>query len=136
MKEYVTFRGEVVAEKTADLISGLRAAKESSLAVAEDAFSADILESAGYTLSDLDRHLDSLPEKVEEAIQRTALQVRRLYDTIDNWTELGGALGGVNRAGRIINNLLGIEDGQQGENMDVGSAYPLRRLAESGILPG
>ncbi len=136
MKEYVTFRGEVIEETLIELLNGLRAAKEPALAIAEDAFPVEILQQAGYTREDLAQLLDELPHNVEEAIQRTALQVRRLFDTIENWTEMGGAGGAANRAGRIINSLLGIEDAYQSENLDVGSAYPLRRLAESGILPG
>lgn len=136
MKEYVTFKGEINEEAVADLLNGLRSARDAALEIAEDAFSADVLAQTGYSRNDLAAILDDLPRRVEDAVHRTALQVRRLYDTIENWTEIGGAGGAANRAGRIINNLLGIEDAYQSENLDVGSAYPLRRLAESGILPG
>lgn len=136
MKEYVTFQGKIIEETVNELLDGLKAVQEQTLLIAEDAFTDDILEQAGYAKPDLQTLLDELSESVYEAIQRTALQVRRLYDTIENWTEIGGTGSAANRAGRIINNLLGIDDGYQGIQMDVGSAYPLRRLAESGILPG
>lgn len=136
MNAYVTFQGEIIEEAVAELLEGLKAAKEPALLIAADAFTNDILEQAGYSQADLAFLLDELPGRVEEAIQRTAIQVRRLFDTIENWIEIGGTGSAATRAGRIINNLLGIDDGSQTEQGDLGSAYPLRRLAESGILPG
>lgn len=137
MIEYVTFKGEVRQDKVDELLTGLTQVKGNALGIAQTAFSADCLAQAGYTLDDLAKLLDDLPGRVQEAFERTARQVAQLHTAVETWSETGGATWTAQRAGRMINRLLGIPDGSQNEQeVDVGSAYPLRRLAEAGLMPG
>lgn len=137
MSEYVSFKGEVKQDAVDELLTGLNEVKGEALAIAQKAFSADILAQAGYSADDLVTLLDELPNRVQNAFERTAKQVAQLHTAVETWSETGGATWTAQRAGRMINRLLGIPDGvKKDEESDVGSAYPLRRLAEAGLLPG
>ena len=136
MAEYTTFQGGVRQEKIDDLLAGLSLAKPETLAIARDAFPDGILQLAGLTRNDLEQLLDDLPARVQQAFNRTAAQVARLHQSVAAWAEIGGAHWAAARAGKIINHLLGIQEGDDSGQLDAGSAYPLRRLAESGLLPG
>ncbi len=138
MIEYVTFKGEVVAEQLAELLSGLEAAIPLAVDVALDAFGADALSEAAFSREDLRAALEQLPARVKDAIERTALQVQKLHASMDAAYETGQQARVANRSMDMINKLLGVqtEQNRTDEANDMGAAYPLRRLAEFGLLPG
>lgn len=136
MADYVTFKGEVQQEKVDELLEGLRSAKNIALVIAQEAFSDEVLKQASYTLDDFSRFLDELPDRVQDVFNRTARQIAHLHTVVATWADIGGQPWIPMRAGRMINQLLGIETANQEFRLDVGSAYPLRRLAEAGLLPG
>lgn len=138
MAEYVTFMGEVITDKVEALLAGIQAAIPQAVEIAVDAFGMDALTEAGYTRDDLQAALEQLPERIQEAIERTGVQVKKIHSSMDA-AYLTGQQGRVaTRAMDMINKLLGIPTDQNrgDESSDVGSAYPLRRLAEFGLLPG
>ena len=137
MQAYISFKGDVREDALAELLAGLQEVKNAALAIALDAFAGQTLSEAGYSRDDLATLLDNLPALVEDAVQRTARQVASLHTTVESWSAKGGKDWYARRAGKMINHLLGIPDSSQKEGQgDVGPAYPLRRLAEAGILPG
>jgi ATP-dependent helicase YprA (DUF1998 family) len=138
MAEYVTFMGDVVSDNVEALLAGVQAALPQAVEIAVDAFGLDALTEAGYTRADLRAALEQLPGRIREAIERTGVQVKKLHSSMDA-AYLTGQQGRVaTRAMDMINKLLGIPTDQNrtDESSDAGSAYPLRRLAEFGLLPG
>lgn len=138
MAEYVTFMGEIIPENVEALLAGVQGAIPQALDIAVDAFGLDALAEAGYTRDDLRAALEQLPTGIREAIDRTVLQVKKLHSSMDAAYLTGQQARVATRAMDMINKLLGIPTDQNrgDEASDVGSAYPLRRLAEFGLLPG
>lgn len=138
MATYVTFEGKVEQDKLDELLDGIRAAIPSAVEMAVDAFGQDALTEAGFTANDLRAQLDKLPGKVQDAIERTAVQVLKLHTSMDPAYFAGQQARAFARTMDLINKLLGIpnEKSRGEEASDMGSAYPLRRLAEFGLLPG
>ena len=137
MNEYVTFGGEVRLEQADELKAGLTAVQNQAVRLALDAFGEDVLVEAGYDVTSLDRLLSALPERVQDAFMRTAVQVQKLRSAIQVSYETGMGMPNANRSTALINKLLGNVDPKSSRRADDSSgAYPLRRLAEFGILPG
>ena len=139
MVEYVSPTGEVKQEAVDQLIAGVAAQAEHAVAMAREAWGADILSEAGLDEAELRSRLGDLPGRIQDVVDRTARQVRELRTALDLYAaELRGARAGA-RAGELVARLLGIETDRQrnaGEADDRSAGYPLRRFAEFGILPG
>ena len=137
MSAYVSFKGAVQSEKVAELLAGLEAARDEARQIAVEAFAADVLPAAGLTAEAIGQGLEAMPGRVQDAFERTAKQVAMLHTTIANWAEVGGKQWAANRANQMIQQLLGLQsEAQEDQQAEIGSAYPLRRLAECGVLPG
>jgi hypothetical protein len=139
MVEYVSPNGEVKQEVVDALIEGLRAQFSHGLQMAQEAFGADVLTAAGLDEEQLRSHIERLPERVQEVVDRTARQVIELRQPLDAYAQqlLGRRAG--TRAAELVGRLLGIPaEGQRSETEadDRSAGYPLRRFAEFGILPG
>jgi hypothetical protein len=138
MGDYVSFDGVVDQEKVDELLGGLSAVIPLAVEITLDAFQADVLMHSEYTREMLKEKLEELTQRVQDAIDRTAVQVQKLRSSLDP-AYLTGQEGRVfARTLDMINKLLGINSNQNKNDQasDFGSAYPLRRLAEFGILPG
>lgn len=138
MVEYITPQGQPKQEAVDALIAGVRAQTAHALALAQSAWGQDVLPSAGLTEADLQAHLDALPQRIQDVIDRTARQVQELRQALDTFAaELQGKRAGT-RAAELIARLLGISESKQNgaEADDRSAGYPLRRFAEFGILPG
>ncbi len=138
MAEYITFEGKIIQEKVDELLDGVRATIPVAVEIALDAFGKDILAEAGYNKDDLQSELEKLPDRIQEAMERTSVQVQKLRTAMDPAYYTGQGARTFARTMEMINKLLGIpSDKNRGEETDdFGSAYPLRRLAEFGLLPG
>lgn len=138
MVEYVNFMGEVQHDTLDALLAGISDAIPAAVEIAVDAFGADAMAEAGLSAEDLRAELEHLPDRVREAIDRTAVQVQKLRSSMDPAYQMGQQKWAFARTLDLINRLLGVPSDTQkaGEASDVGSAYPLRRLAEFGLLPG
>ncbi len=137
MAEYIAFSGDINQDKVDELLAGITSSIPAALEIVLDAFQADVLPQFDYSRDELKTRMDELPERVRDAIERTAMQVKKLRTALDPAYTTGQDPRTFNRTLNIINGLLGINtknDNQQ--TSDFGSAYPLRRLAEAGVLPG
>ena len=139
MVEYVSPTGEVKQEVVDALIEGLRAQFMYGCQMAQEAFGQEILIAAGLDEDQLRTHIERLPERVQDVINRTARQVIELRQPLDTLAQqLLGRSAGM-RAIELVGRLLGIPaEGQRSETEtdDRSAGYPLRRFAEFGILPG
>lgn len=138
MAEYISFDGTINQEKVDELLVGISTGIPMALEIALDAFESDELLPADYSRDLLKAKLDELPKRVQEAIDRTAVQVQKLRSALDPAYLTGQEGRTFARTLDMINKLLGINNNQNNNEHanDFGSAYPLRRLAEFGILPG
>src|SRR5262249_52114801 len=116
--------------------AGLTACVEPALQTALDAFGQDALNEAGFTEEDLRRRLEQLPLRVQDAIDRTAAPVGKLRASLEVLYTTGGRKRGATRTGDLIKRLRGTAADNYGQTDDTGTAYPLRRFAEFGLLPG
>lgn len=138
MVEYVSPTGDLQQEAIDSLIQALKAQFGYALQLATGAFGSDILAAAGLGPAQLQAHLDALPGRVQDVFDRTARQVIELRRALDVFAaELVRSHAGIHAAS-MIRRLLGIVDQTQGgpDADDRSAGYPLRRLAEFGILPG
>jgi very-short-patch-repair endonuclease len=104
--------------------------------LALDAFGADVLGEAGFDAQMMRHLLERLPERVQEAIDRTAVQVKTLRSVLDVLYTTGERKREAGRTVDLINKLLGTAREEDVRGDDTAGAYPLRRLAEFGLLPG
>jgi hypothetical protein len=139
MAEYVSPMGEVKKDAVEGLIAAIRARFGQALIMARHAFGTDVFMAAQFDEAALQKHLESLPAKIEDVFNRTARQVIQLRQALEAYyVDLKGQRAGT-RAGELVARLLGIPTDRvrNQENADDRSAgYPLRRFAEFGILPG
>ena len=109
------------------------------LAVARQAWGDDVLAKAGLDEAKLMALLEKLPERIQYVVNCTARQVLELRQPVVSFAEgLQKGFAAV-RTGTLINRLLGIPADNQPGSQDAddrSAGYPLRRLAEFGILPG
>jgi hypothetical protein len=136
MGDFINFEGKVQQEVADQFKAGLTAAVDPALQIALDAFGPDVLKEAGFTADHLRDRLLAFPTGVQNAIDRTAVQVSRLRSALDVLYTTGERKREATRTVDLINRLLGnvTDDRVQGD--DAGAAYPLRRFAEFGLLPG
>lgn len=139
MADYVNPQGEVKQDIVNTLIAAVRAQFGYALELAHQAWGNDVLAESGLDDESLRTRLDALPDRLQDVIDRTARQVQELRQALDVYaTELRGLHAGT-RAGELVARILGIPtDRSRGraEADDRSAGYPLRRLAEFGILPG
>ncbi len=139
MVEYVRPSGEINQEAVDALIAAVKAQFGHALDVARQAWGADVLAKASLADAQLQGFLDGLPGRIQNVVDCTARQVLELRQPVVSFAEgLQKGFAAV-RAGMLINRLLGIPaEGRQGSQDadDRSAGYPLRRLAEFGILPG
>ncbi len=139
MVDYVKPSGEVNQEVVDALIAAVKAQTGHALEVARQAWGEDVLKKAGLDEAQLQKLLEGLPGRIQNVVDCTARQVLELRQPVVSFAEgLQKGFAAV-RAGMLINRLLGIPaEGQQGRQDadDRSAGYPLRRLAEFGILPG
>jgi hypothetical protein len=138
MVKYVSPTGEIRTEAVEALIAGLVAQFEPGLALARTAFGDEVLAAAALDEQTLRQHLETIPERVRDVVNRTARQVIELRQALDAYTAQLVGRQAATRAGDLVARLLGIAtERQAGVDADDRSAgYPLRRFAEFGILPG
>ena len=138
MVKYVSPTGEINNEAVEALITGLVAQFEPSLALAQTAFGDEILSASTLDGQALRTHLETIPDRVRDVINRTARQVLELRQALDSYTAQLLGKQAATKAGDLVARLLGIAtERQAGVDADDRSAgYPLRRFAEFGILPG
>ena len=139
MVEYVKPSGEINQAAVDALIAAVKAQSGHALEVARQAWGADVLTKAGLDEAKLLALLEALPGLLQNVVDCTARQVIELRQPVESFAVgLQKGFSAV-RAGQLINRLLGIPaDSQQGgrDADDRSAGYPLRRLAEFGILPG
>lgn len=139
MVEYVNPDGTVNRDSVNALIEGVRRQTGYALAVAREAWGADVLVQAQLGEDQLRSYLDRLPERIQYVIDCTARQVVELRQAVDYWYQRMKGEDAARWAGRRVARLLGIQtNGRSGtqEADDRSAGYPLRRFAEFGLLPG
>jgi Lhr-like helicase len=139
MFEYVSPQGEVKQDAVDSLIGGLKGQFGHALELAKEAWGADVLGAGTMNEADLHAALAEIPARVQDVMNRTARQVRELRQALDVYAaELKGKYAGTHAA-ELIAGLLGIPNEKakgRAEADDRSAGYPMRRLAEFGILPG
>jgi hypothetical protein len=139
MVEYVSEQGQIKTDAIEALSTAVLAQTNHALQLAIGAWGPEILEESGLNADALRAHLESLPARIVEVIQRTARQVQELRGALERFNEtLRGQQGGV-RSANLVARLLGVptyERDTQTDANDASAGYPPRRFAEFGILPG
>jgi hypothetical protein len=139
MVEYVSPDGQIRTEQVNALKEAVRAQTSHALDLAQSAWGPALLADCGFDAQGLRAELDSLPDRIQNVIDRTARQVIELRQALDRYAaSLLGRQAGT-RAGDLVARLLGLPSGRRGqrdEAEDTSAGYPLRRFAEFGILPG
>ena len=137
MQDYVSATGTVNQEAVDKLIAALREQFGYGLQMAREAFGLDVLAQAGLVEEQLRRHLEGLPARIQDIVDRTARQVLELRRALEEYSQdLRGPSAAV-RAGTLVARLLGIRTKEQkADGDDLSAGYPLRRFAEFGLLPG
>jgi replicative superfamily II helicase len=136
MGEFINFEGKVQQEPVDEFKAGLTVSIDAALQIALDAFGDDVLTEAGFTAEQLRDRLTQFPVAVQNAIDHTAVQVNRLRSALDVLYTTGERRREANRTVDLINRLLGNVTENRTPGDDTGTAYPLRRFAEFGLLPG
>ncbi|MGD0949890.1 MAG: DEAD/DEAH box helicase [Candidatus Binatia bacterium] len=139
MAEYVSPTGDVKQETVAALTAGVRATIGHGIAMARDAFGADVIQEAGLDEAKLRAEVERLPERIHDVVDRTGRQVKELRRALDVYSASLLQKHAAARAGDLVARLLGIQSGRYGQREeadDRSAGYPLRRFAEFGILPG
>ncbi|MBD2358149.1 DEAD/DEAH box helicase [Tolypothrix sp. FACHB-123] len=139
MLEYVSPLGEIKQEAVDVFIAGVKAQFHHALTLASVAWEKTVLEEAKLDEAILSRHLENLPERIQDVIARTARQVKELRTALETYYQELQGVRDSNRAGDLIARILGIETDRQRGNAEADdrtAGYPLRRFAEFGILPG
>lgn len=139
MLEYVKADGAVDEEKLNQLIDSVASQAEYAVEMSHEAFGNVVLDAAGLTDDRLRAELERLKLRIRDTFERTSRQVIELRQAIDRYSKTVRDPGQAVRAGDLVARLLGIPSGRNrdGEQADDRSAgYPLRRFAETGILPG
>lgn len=138
MADYISVDGQI-QQIAVDALKGAVAAKvDHAVNLAIAAFGPQ-LAAAGFDEAALKSHLESLGDRIQDGVNRTARQVQELRQSIERFAERLSHQQAAIRASNLIKRLLGIRDEQQtgGREADDRSAgYPLRRFAEFGVLPG
>jgi replicative superfamily II helicase/predicted nucleic acid-binding Zn-ribbon protein len=139
MADYVETNGTIREETLKSLIGALEAQFANTEEVAKAAFGPEILEKANLGAGELAKSLSDLPARIREVVERTSRQVIELRQALDKYySDLMGPRQAT-RAGDLITRLLGIQTERSAggaEADDRSAGYPMRRLAEFGILPG
>jgi hypothetical protein len=139
MATYVGADGTINEEALKTLLDAVQAQFGRTAEIAKSAFGTEILEQANLGAGGLDDAMQKLPSRVRDVVERTSRQVIELRQALDRYyTDLVGARQAT-RAGDLVARLLGIPTERQaagGDADDRSAGYPLRRLAEFGILPG
>jgi hypothetical protein len=137
MGEFINFEGKVQQEVVDQFMAGLATAVDPALQIALDSFGPDVLSEAGFTAEQLRERLAQLPGRIQEAIDRTAVQVGKLRSaSLDVLYTTGERKREATRTVDLIHRLLGTTADERTQHDDTGTAYPLRRFAEFGLLPG
>ncbi|MEI7730993.1 MAG: DEAD/DEAH box helicase [Verrucomicrobiota bacterium] len=139
MVEYVSEQGEIKSEPVNALIAAVQAQGDYALQLARLAWGEDILRACGLDDAALQAHLASLPNRINDVVQRTARQVQELRAALERfYATLQGRQSGV-RAADLVARLLGVPVARRDDRPeadDASAGYPPRRFAEFGILPG
>jgi len=139
MVEYVSPEGAVKDDSVSELTVGLQSRINEAIDIAHDAWGNDIFQALNIDDSQIRDYLSELPARVQRVFEVTARQVIELRQALDHYAQsLERRHAGV-RAGELIARLLGIpsdrrQDSHEADDRSAG--YPLRRLAEFGLLPG
>lgn len=135
MLTYVNQQGQVQQSEVDALLAGVRAQIGHALDLARTAWGEQILPAAGLSEADLRTHLEQLPGRIQDVIDRTARQVIELRAAVERFNLDLQRERDAMRAADLVRRLLGVGMGD-GDADDRSSGYPLRRFAEFGILPG
>lgn len=139
MMEYIDPRGARKEEVISELLVAIRSQFNYGVELAFDAWGEDVLADANISKEELIKWASELPEKVEDIFNRISRQVMELRRTLETYyQELIGAQAGL-RAGELVARILGIPSTNQRRGIqddDTSPGYPLRTLAEFGVLPG
>ncbi len=91
MLAYVSPAGQVEQDAVTELVEATRQQFGYAIGLAEQAWGRDILPVAGLAGEELRRSLESLPERVQDLVNRTARQVQELRQALDRFAaELTG----------------------------------------------
>jgi superfamily II DNA/RNA helicase len=108
MVEYVSEQGQIKTEATNALATAVLAQTNYALELAQQAWGAEILTEANLDANALRAFLDALPERINDVMQRTALQVQQLRGALERFNEtLRGHQSGV-RSATLVARLLGM----------------------------
>ncbi len=140
MGEYVTVKGELIAEQINALVSGFTAQTQHAADLALRAWGADVLGPAGFlTKEALVSHLNQQPERIRDAFDRVRHQILELRSRTTQLFESGLGKWTAFNAFEMIRRILGLPPEKGDVNADAddrGGGHPMRRFAEFGILPG
>lgn len=135
MLQYINQQGQVNQAEVDALLVGVQAQIDHALELARTAWGEQILPAAGLSEADLRAHLERLPARMQDVIDRTARQVIELRAAVERFNLDLQRERDAMRAADLVRRLLGVGMGE-GDADDRSSGYPLRRFAEFGLLPG
>lgn len=139
MIEYVGWKGEAKTDAINALVDAFTASIEHAVAVARDAWGADVLGATGLDGPDtLRQTLAEQPARIRDLFDRVRQQVIELQRQIEPFHESGAARFQAWSASELIRRILGLpsENRGDGDADDRSEGHPMRRFAEFGILPG
>ncbi len=141
MVDYISIKGELNQDKVDELLAAVRSRVDEAVDLAMTAWGPDVLGAAGFdSRARLKAALEEFPDRIQDVFDRVRLQVVRLQETIDAWLEVQDKKGEyrLRHAAELKRRLLGIgsDDRDEGQADDRSAGYPMRRLAEFGLLPG
>jgi ATP-dependent helicase YprA (DUF1998 family) len=139
MVEYVDEQGQIKADAAAQLTTAVVSQTNYAVELAQAAWGDEVLNEANLNVEALRAFLETLPARIADVLQRTALQVQELRGALERFNEtLRGRHSGV-RSATLVLRLLGLSSSDRDNRRDANDSsagYPPRRFAEFGILPG
>src|SRR5439155_17793659 len=121
MGDLVTFEGRINQEELDAVKAGIRQVIDRALAIARHALAPDVLAEASFDDPRMTILLERLPDRIQDAIARTAVQVQRLRSVLDVLYTTGERQREASRATNLIKTLLGMQDDDHFRNDDTSS---------------
>ena len=141
MVEYVSPSGELKTEAIEEVLAAVAGQAEAAVELCREAWGENLLAEAGLGVQDLRAHLTAMPGGIRRVFEATARQVIELRSPLETYAANLQGRFRATHAGDMVARLLGLppERGHQATPTDAddrSAGYPLRRLAEFGLLPG
>jgi hypothetical protein len=126
-------------ERIGELLAAMGAKRDAAIRIATDSWGQELLANVGLGSREaLEHALSAQYERIRKTFEDVEFQVQQLSKSADIAKATAQNEYRVVEAMRLIRRILGIPEQAKhaAEADDRGSGHPMRRLAESGVLPG